>query len=582
MDNTNFNTKRKEDHKSGSIDAEVSNLFKRSDGRINQADFHTLRVKYGNNTFVEKIEQEFLRQYTDITKKARKFAQLIRKKYADEKEPFHSLLEKAYKYKVKHNLTNEVFSAFQRIYEDELVGLSGSDIIVPSTNVQKVLGKIDVDYQGFTEKLSDNDFRVLNDIMKLHASSKALHAQVILQSIKYEDCGIEALTGTYDRNIHNAANHVHPVVAALFLPKINILETHFLHSNIANIVKVRYNKDPFSSMADALLYSALCRDPNDVVCDPKSTITDLHNRAQLQNQLWNAVLSLRNGQYYNSSSREFITSIDTCRMNRYDSPDLIYGRYDATILKRMLSAFSFNPTIVTASPVYQMINTNPYQQNLKPQVTFVPMINLKIPYSINDNSPIDLQSALEQTQLLVENGIVVPKFTSLIYSRGVLFFYIDRRANIIYNTQSDPIFAYPKLPTAVAGFEKINQRPINFDHVINIRNDQYRLRSVILSEVNQVGLDLDIVTGSSAIFVMPEDLTKNIIVPEYIMYDPTSVVNPVVTATGSPPVRFQPIQKIYELGRTKDELGFNEFARTRGIIFTYQLVRDASVGNIIY
>lgn len=232
----NFNTQRKGERKSGNIDEEVHNLFKRADGRINHNDFNSLKVKYGNDGFVEKIEQEFLRQYTDITKKAKKFAQLIREKYGDSKYPFHLLLEKAYKYKVRHQLSNEVFSAFQRIYEDELVGLSKSDQFVPSTNVQKVLGKINLDYQGFTEKLSDNDFKVLNDIIKLHATSKALHGQIILQSIRYEDCGYEALTGTYDRNIHNVANHIHPVIAALFLPKIDVLETHFLHSNIANIV----------------------------------------------------------------------------------------------------------------------------------------------------------------------------------------------------------------------------------------------------------------------------------------------------------------------------------------------------------
>jgi hypothetical protein len=492
------------------------------------------------------------------------------------------LLEKAYKYKVRHQLSNEVFSAFQRIYEDELVGLSKSDQFVPSTNVQKVLGKINLDYQGFTEKLSDNDFKVLNDIIKLHATSKALHGQIILQSIRYEDCGYEALTGTYDRNIHNVANHIHPVIAALFLPKIDVLETHFLHSNIANIVKTRYNKEQFTSMADALLYSALCKDPNDVVCDSRSTIVDLYNRAQLQNQLWNAVLALRNGQYYNSSFREFINSVDVCRMNRYDSPDLVYGRYDATILKRLLSAFSFNPTVVTSTSVYDMVHTNPYQQNIKPQVTFVPMINLKIPFSINDDSPIELQSALEQTQLLIENGNVIPKYTSLIYSRGVLFFYIDRRANVIYNTQSIPAFAFPKLPTAVAGFERINPRPVNFEPIIRIRNDEYRLRSVILSEVNQGVKDLDIVIGSTAIFIVHEDFSKNRVIPNYFLYDPTAVVNPAYAGPGNGYQKFEPIQSIQNIGTTANEIGFVEMARTRGIIFTYQLVKDSSSGNIMY
>jgi hypothetical protein len=318
------------------------------------------------------------------------------------------------------------------------------------------------------------------------------------------------------------------------------------------------------------------------VCDSRSTIVDLYNRAQLQNQLWNAVLSLRNGQYYNSSFREFINSVDICRMNKYDSPDLVYGRYDATILKRLLSAFSFNPTVVTSTSVYETFNINPYQQNLKPQVTFVPMINLKIPFSINDDSPIELQSALEQVQLLSENGVVVPKYTSLIYSRGVLFFYIDRRANIIYNTQSLPAFAFPKLPTAIAGFERLNTRPVNFKEVFYIRNDEYRLRSVILSEVNQGVEELNLVIGSSALFVIHPDYSKQRVISEYFAYDPSSVVNPIITTPGGAPQRFFPIQKVEPMGTTANEVGFIEMVRTRGIIFTYQLVKDSSAGEIVY
>ena len=340
-----------------SIDNEVQKLFKRSGGKINQQDFQNLRNKYNNEKLVEKIQHVFIEKYTEIAKKAKKFAQLIREKYANSQYPFHILLEKAYKYKVKHGLKDEEFNEFQRIYENELIGLKSPEVFTHNTNLQKILGSVSIDYQGFNTDLNEKDYKIVQDIIKLYASSKALHSQVILQSMQYEDCSIEATTGEYKKEFHNVANHIHPVIAALFLPKINTLEQHFIHSNIAGIVKTRYNKETFVSMADALLYDAIIKDPNDVVCDSRSTLTDLFNRAQLQNQLWNAVLSLRNGQYYNNSFREFINSVDNCRMNKYDSPDLIYGRYDGTILKRLLSAFSFRPTIVTTTPIYQIFNT---------------------------------------------------------------------------------------------------------------------------------------------------------------------------------------------------------------------------------
>jgi len=306
MDNENDNFKNNQRKESGkkdlsSVDEEVQKLFKRSGGKINQQDFQNLRNKYGNEEFVEKIQRVFVEKHTEITKRAKKFAQLIREKYSNSQYPFHILIEKAYKYKVKHGITDGEFSEFQRIYETELVGIKSPEVFSYNTNLQKVLGNVSVDYQGFTNNLSDNDYKVLQDILKLYASSKALHSQVLLQSMQYQDCGIEATTGEYKREFHNVSNHVHPVIAAMFLPKIDVLEQHFIHSNIAGIVKTRYNKEQFTSMADALLYDSLIKDPNDVVCDSRSTIVDLYNRAQLQNQVWNAVLFLRNGQYYNNS-----------------------------------------------------------------------------------------------------------------------------------------------------------------------------------------------------------------------------------------------------------------------------------------
>jgi hypothetical protein len=582
MDNNDTNNyQRKESGKSNaSVDAEVQKLFKRNGGKINQQDFQALRNRLGDSELYEKVQRLFVEKHTEITKRAKKFAHLIREKYANSQYPFHILLEKAYKYKVKHGLSEEEFSAFQRIYENELVGLKSPEVFAPNTNLQNVLGNVSVDYQGFTNKLSDSDYKVVQEILKLHASSKPLHSQVLLQSMQYEDCGIEALSGEYNKQFHNVSNHVHPVVAALFFPKIDVLEKHFIHSNIAGIIKTRYNKEQFVSGADMVLYDALVKDPNDVVCDPRSTIVDLHNRAQLQNQLWNSVLSLRNGQYYNNSFRDFITAVDTCRMNKYDSPDLVYGRYDGTILKRLLSAFSFRPTVVTTTPVYQIFNTNPYQQNVKPVVTHVPMINLKLPYTNVNSGPIDLKDAFEQTQLLLENGIVIPKHTSLIYSRGVLFFYIDRRANIIYNTEAVPSFAFTKLPSAVAGFERLNKTRINFEPVFNIRNDQYKLRSVIVSEINTLASESDLVIGSSTLVMLHQDFAKNRHHDEYFIYDPYSVVKPSVFNNNV--VRYNPIEMIKEVGNSTNEVGFMDIAATRGIVFMYELTNDANAGVIAF
>ena len=578
MDNleSRSNQKNKE---SLSVDDEVQKLFRRNGGKINQQEFQNLRNKYGNEELVDKIQRAFIEKHNEISKRAKKFATLIREKYSNSQYPFHVLLEKAIKYKNKHGLSDDEFVEFQRIYENELVGLKSPEVFTPNTNIMKVLGNVNVNLQGFMGKLSDNDFKVLQEILKLHASSKPLHSQVLLQSMQYQDCGIEALTGGYDRNIHNASNHVHPVIAALFLPKIDILDTHFLHSNIANIVKTRYNNENFSSVADLELFYALTRDPNDIVCDVKSTLSDLHNRALLQNQLWNAVLSLRNGQYYNSSFREFISTVDVCRLNKHDTPDLVYGRYDGTILKRLLSAFSFRPTVVATMPMYQIFSTNPYQQNIKPTVTYVPMINLKLGPSINNNEPVELNDALSQQQFFLENGNIVQKHTSLIYSRGVLIFFVDRRANIINTVNTMNPVAILNFPTAVSGFERLNDREVNAKDVIALREDIYQLRSVVLSEVNTKTSESNLIVGSSAVFMIHADYAKGINFPQYFQYDPYGVVGP--TVLNGTAVKNNPIVQIDGASAVTED-NFKDMTRKRGIIFIYQLIKDSTQGKIAF
>lgn len=572
----NSSSKNKE-----SIEEEVQRLLKKSSVKISEYDFNKLREKYGNEELVEKIQQAYYEKFSEITKRAKKFAQLIREKYSSSQYPFHILLEKAIKYKEKHGLTDEEFAEFQRIYENELVGLKSSQVMIPSTNIGKMLGNITLNNGPNMSKRTDNDYKFEQEIYKLHASTKQLHAQVVLQSMMYEDCKIEAITGKFNRDIReNSANHVHPVLAALFLPKIDSLDSHFLRSNIANIVHTRLNNAPFVTKDDYKLFDALVKDPNDIVCNSKSTMEDLYTRSLLQQSIWSSVLNLRNGQYYKETFKDFIPTIDVCRLNKYDTPDLVYGRYDGTVIKRLLSAFSFRPTVVATIPVYQIFNKNPYQQNVVPVVTYVPMINLKLPPSTNQD-PIDLEESLEQQQFFLENGVIVPKQTSLIFSNEVLFFFVDRRANIIRTANNMLPWSFASNLSSSLGFERLNNREVIYKPIFNIRNDEYRLRSVVLSEVNQQSDNKNLIIGSSTVIMIHSDPKKGIYTNEFLLYNPMMVteaafINGSVQRNG-------PCVQIPEFSSSvDDELAFDSMARRRGIIFMYQLTKNESKGEAYF
>jgi len=567
------------------VETEVQKLFKKSDGNISQHDLLKLRNKYNDEELVEEIKEAFVERQGKIKKRATKFASLIREKYANTNYPFHKLLAKALKYKKKYNLSDDEFEEFKRQFEQELAGYKRPDVYLPRTNLAKVLGSVTIDTTGTGFKVSDEDFRVLQDILRLYEETKPLHAQVILQSMTYTDCDYEALSGKFHREYgNNPGNHVHPVIAALFLPKVQVLEDHFIFANIAGIVKARYRQEPLRTKPDYELFYSLVTDPNDVVCDKVSAIKDLLNRANLQTQLWNSVLSLRNGQYYNKSSQEFLMSVDLCRLNRWDTPDLVYGRYDGTIIKRLVAAFSFRPTVVATTPIYSLVTTNPYVQNFVPQVTSLPMVNLRLPLSINNSDPVDLSEALEQSQWFIENGQIVPKNQSLIYSRGLLIFYVDRRSHVLRVGDMNP-FNFNRLPAAIAGFERLNQRGVNFQTSFDLREDTYQLRSVVICETNnKVDPNKHLIIGSSTIIMIHPDPEAGRYDAEYLQYDPLGVRDSFFDPATQAQSFNQPITIIpgtRDFANADDGNNFVDMARTRGTIFIYEL-KDQSGGVINY
>ena len=577
MDNSNYSRTKPSGNKN-TVDDEVRRLFKKNKGKIDANEFIKLRNKYNNEQLVDQIQNLYLEKHNKIVKKAKKFATLIREKYSNENYPFHVLLEKAQKFKKKHGLSDEEFSEFKRIYEQELVGEQSPEVMIPTTNMAKVLGTMSFDSTGGKFQTSDADYKHIQEILKLYSHHRPLHAQVMLQSIQYGDCDYEAVTGEYRRELgHRPGEHIHPVIAALFFPKIQNVEDHFLYSNIAGIVKARYQDEPLTTRPDYEVFYSLVTDPNDVVCNNGSPVLDLLNRINVQHQLWNSVLHLRNGQYYDTSFREFVNAVDICRLNKYDNPDLVYGRHDGTVIKRLLSCFSYRPTVVATSPVYQMFSTNPYHQTIRPVVTTVPMINLRLPMNLTDNSPVNLDDALSQHQYFLEGNHVVPKHTELIYSRGVLVFYVDRRAHIMRVHGHNP-FNFGQFPQALAGFERLNDRQVNFSVQIPIRGDQYNLRSVVLNEVNRNIPNQNIVVGSSTAVMIHADPTRGQIQNEYFHYDPMGVVD---FRPGAPNNHNRPCTQIYGTpGVGQVGYSFQEMGEQRGTIFIYQLAVDNSDGLI--
>jgi hypothetical protein len=591
-DVSKFNRRKGQDNYKGDkkslVDNEVKKLFRDNAQQISQSAMYRLREKFGDEELLDQIQDAFMERSREIRKRAKKFARMITERYQSQNYPLHILLKKALKYKKKYNLADSEFEEFRRIYEQTLTGTeqpSHVSVTVPFTNMSRALGQGNIDANDGM-KFDDKDYSTIHDVLRLYAEKKPTHAQVVLQSIVYKDTAFEALTGEFLNERHNPHCHIHPVVAALFLPKMNLFENHMLRSNIAYIVKTRYTKQPILTSTDYELFYNLISDPTDVVCSSESAVKDLANRAQLQAHLWDSVLSLRNGRYYDCNSTHFLMAVDQCKRNNYESPDLLYQNDEGTMMQRLLGAFSLRPTIVATTPLYGVINNNPMRTHaIAPKVASLPMIVLRLPVLANNNNAnpnIKLNDALDMSQWYVEDGSVVPRNQQIIYSRGALVFFVPRRAHTLNIGKLVEPMNFARLPATVAGFERVNDRIVDFEHNVNLREHTYRLRSVVCVEINKdvaANNGPKLVTGCSALLVK---YGESVATQRYYWYNPRNAAVGYQDAAGAWN-KNAPITVLDNTGVFADEgqETFYEKASKRGTIFVYEQENDAGINPIM-
>lgn len=591
-DVSKFNRRKAQDNYKGDkkslVDNEVKKLFRDNANSISQSAMFRLREKYGDEELLDQIQDAFMERSREIRKRAKKFARMITERYQSQNYPLHILLKKAMKYKKKYNLADSEFEEFRRIYEQTLTGTeqpSHVSVTVPFTNMSRALGQGNIDANDGM-KFDDKDYSTIHDVLRLYSEKKPTHAQVVLQSIVYKDTAFEAMTGNFLNERHNPHCHIHPVVAALFLPKINLFEDHMLRSNLAYIVKTRYTKQPILTKNDYEVFYNLISDPTDVVCSGESAVKDLANRAQLQSHLWDSVLSLRNGRYYDCNSTHFLLAIDQCKRNNYESPDLLYMNDEGTMMQRLMGAFSLRPTIVATTPLYGVLNNNPMRtQAISPKVASLPMIVLRLPVLTGGNNAITtvhLKDALDMSQWYVEDGSVVPRNQQIIYSRGALVFFVPRRAHTLNIGKLVDPMNFTRLPSTIAGFERVNDRQVDFEHNVDLREHKYRLRSVVCVEINQDAAANNgpkLVTGCSTLLVK---YGENVSAPRYYWYNPRDAAIGYKKADGSFE-KNDPITVLDNTGvfATEGQETFYEKASKRGTVFVYEQEHDAGVNHIM-
>lgn len=545
---TSQNEKKKPDEISHKIKAEVENLSKKK--TLSPSDIEELYRKYGNE---EKIVSEILYQRTKrfnkIKEQARHFAEKVLQNNRENPAPLHEILDRALKYKEKKKWSDVEFDEFRKELIYKLTGKGALEfdlnqhIFTNRSRINRTLGNNRIEnYTGLNIKNTEHS--ILNEIFSMQIESSHLHNSAFMHSLLYTDCSLVALSGEYKREKHIASNYIHPLLICMFIPKFDIFEVHMIYSNFGNIIKLCSEKKPIITEPDALLFYDITTDPNDVVCEINSPITDLRNRYQVQIALWNIVIHLRNGNYYEAGpNTEFLSALYKCRNNLYDNADLAYGQDEGAILRKLFSVFSFRPTFIYTKPIYSIatygISMNesitPYPFNNQPfhTITSVPMITVQIPPTSATMEPVDLRAALHnQTIWITENKTIVPKEQAIIYSKEVLIFYVNRRSQAIQiKTFANPIM-FSHLPLSMSNFDHVNVYPIVAPERITLNSvdETFLLRSVVAvteTEIVRGEKVIRVITGCTGLIVKHQNIPAGIYESTYYLYDPYGASIPI-------------------------------------------------------
>lgn len=579
------NRNNTDDRQDSKMENQVGKYIKQASTNRDADDrtiFTEIRQKYPDAKVAEKVFDLYKDRMALVTKKAYKFKNLIFSNYSHLALP--SLLEKARKFKKKYELSDDEFHAFINLaISDRSLG-QFNQYNQPNTPISKLLGQADDANLG-KMNVSTNELDILQDILRIYAETQIFHQQLVTQSLQHLDCAPASLAGQYDERKHNSYNYIHPVVAALFLPRIKYIDEHMLLANLSYIVHCRYNGIPIRTLPDWEVYQDLRTDPNEIVCvsPNESPLVDLRNRVKLQVELWKQVFELRQGRYYSETFPTFNVALDACKNSVFSDPDMIYVRDEGTVIRKLFGAFSLRPTIISiASMTTTGIMSGNY--SLGPmaaaQITSIPIVNLRLPLSYKHHSglSINLNTAMEQYNWFVENKTLVPKVTNIIYSRDIIVFYANRRYQSINFGRLYAPYNFTMLPATHSALETINDVTVNAEQRLKVGDDDFILRSVVC--VERSFLNKDLITGCSAAISLKQDPTSGVYESSHIVYDP-QVAN-IMVEEGGQYKRIKPISAIPAIDHFNDDGTYESFATRsakRGTIYIY--VKDTPQMTII-
>ena len=235
-----------------------------------------------NKNDVEQIYETYKKIYNRALKHAKKFYAAFDAKNPIIELSLEELMRRAKKYKVKYNLTDNEFILFIKFVKEkrsEKITNEGVDFI--NVPMSRALG---YERQRAHLNINPGEEEIVNEIKKLDANNFELSRRVKLQSYAYtKEKMIQAVNGTYDPKTDDKYSAINPVIAALFIPKIEYFENRIVLADVANMITRLAKGQAITDPATNELYNDLIHDPaRNSEAYKLTPMKDLSLRAQIQ------------------------------------------------------------------------------------------------------------------------------------------------------------------------------------------------------------------------------------------------------------------------------------------------------------
>jgi hypothetical protein len=510
---SNQATLSKSSNTPGDMENEVDKLIKKY-SEVPDSKYRIvkeLQTKYKDEEVRDLILSRFHEKMDRVKHVAEKIKNKLIFKYPN--LSVKEYIKKITPYKTKYNITDsEMNLIINLLFKINVNKHSVVEYEQPYTEMSKALGFEPASLNlGGKIVVKPDEMEHLQAILQLNGLTKELHNQVSLQSLVYTDVSTRALSGAVDKSKVNIFSFVHPVVVALFLPKIELLDAHMLQASISNIIAQKYNGNELTTQPEYELFMDMSLDPAETACTggkPKP-FADLLNRCQVQTKLWQAVLNLRQGKYYTDDLSSFILAVDNCKSNVFDAADFAYVKDEGTIMRKLFGAFSLRPTIVNTAPIYGVnsltTNCSALAGISASHITTVSMLCMRIKtFGVNAvlpaNPVVRLSDALQQQQFFMHKGQVTIKQQQVLYSRELVVFYVHRRFHQVDLNRITSPYTVAILPMTMSSYERINQTPVDFDRYVDIATQRFNLKSIVALETVRSGVN-DLIIGCSTYVV---------------------------------------------------------------------------------